>query len=344
MSKVQETSANNLSRYVRLRRPCVVRGLGSDLDLTRRLSEEDDDDKGVAEPTSTLTSEQSTSAIRWLSEQAAGMIFRIFVSQPVLQTGRRDDSGRRRGWVGEEGSADEKDIVGTFTLDGTDHPESVLTATTSVDATLDAVIDLGSRWGCRYVVEDELPSAGEGAALGDLVPPRPPPPAGDALASAFSESGSGTAEEPVQRQIFVAVGACRTQLHRDALDNLYVCALGTRIWTIRSPDDSIAREPGSVSASVPPPPDGTNNDGPPGSCHPLSLPPSGYARTSLGAGDAIYIPALWWHSVRSGRGASAAVNWYYRAPTAALSPPSLVAYGGVHVGVDTEGREDKKLQ
>ena len=169
---------------------------------------------------------------------------------------------------------------GSFCLDGTSHPTALLTQSMASPSTLRAALrppDAAAGAVVEYAVLDDL-SESSWHALG--LPPYPL---------------VGVAKRP---QLFVARGTARTQLHRDAFANCYVCVAGARRWTLAHADHGLERAPGAVSASG-------DLDRPPG----IAL-----IEVDLAPGDAIFVPAGWWHRVEStddaGLGYSAAISWY----------------------------------
>ena len=113
---------------------------------------------------------------------------------------------------------------GKFCLDGTRHPDALLTQSM---ASRGVVGDVLSSEVAAYAVLDELGDdttlALPACPLPDLSGTRPP-------------------------QFFIAHGKCETQLHRDAFANCYVCLHGERTWTIaHAAHGYLERAPGAVS-------------------------------------------------------------------------------------------------
>lgn len=274
--------SNKLLDFLQSRRqPCVIRGAGVDLDIVKgcnNKSQSDNDSKG---------------GVQWLAEQAGSSIFRVFVSGPV-----QDESAKNKS-IGNNNT----NAPSTFTLDGTNHPDTILTTSMSIDMTLTDMMN-NQNWKSRYMVEDDLPQG----PLHTIIPPRPPSPLLRAFVHDDGGDSNSSDSDPVvvakQRQLFVSFGQCQTQLHRDCFDNVYVCACGERHWTITAPDDKLAREAGSVSASMSAP--SSANE-----AHPATAGGPDFISATLHAGDAIFVPAKFWHSVRSDQGESIALNWYY---------------------------------
>ena len=113
---------------------------------------------------------------------------------------------------------------GKFCLDGTRHPDALLTQSM---ASRGVVGDVLSSEVAAYAVLDDL---GDGKAL--------------ALPACPLPDLSGTRPP----QFFIAHGKCETQLHRDAFANCYVCLHGERTWTVaHAAHGYLERAPGSVS-------------------------------------------------------------------------------------------------
>ena len=115
---------------------------------------------------------------------------------------------------------------GAFCLDGTRHPDALLTQSMASQGTLGAVL---ASEVLAYAVLDDLPDDSckalglPACPLTDLGGTRPP-------------------------QFFVSRGPTTTQLHRDAFANCYVCLHGERTWTVAHADHAyLERSPGSVS-------------------------------------------------------------------------------------------------
>jgi len=292
---VPDISIDSLRVFVQARRePCVIRGACNRLEIvegcssSRETTVEDRIRHGYDD-----SKEGSASGIEWLAQQIGSAKFRVFVSRPAAQKQQQS-----KVHVLE----DNHRTASTFTLDGTDHPDTVLTTSMSMDMTLEEMIN-DPNWDCRYIVEDDLPAD---ATLQSLVPPRPPSPfLLQAYGNGNKDGQSNTAPLPLtkQRQLFVSVGPCQTQIHRDCFDNFYVCAYGERQWTLIPPNDELQREAGSVSAAVTP-----------NSLHSSSRTDGSdfdVMTTTLQAGDLVFVPAHFWHYVRSSSSSSVAINWYF---------------------------------
>jgi hypothetical protein len=232
----------------------------------------------------------------------------------------------------------------TFWLDGTNHPQAVLTTTCSFDTTLGLFLDqgcegLGNHWAHRYLVEDlSVP-----AALPFRLDVQGPPV--DRLLSAFPW-------KPQMCQLFVSAGDTITQCHRDRFDNVYTCVSGSRTFLLAHPSQRLEAEADGVSAKehwssalrksrdVRVDVEAARNEGRPlphktwkhadfpapaagpESVSPTLLETVRFAEASLGPADVLFLPTGWWHMVMA-TGASAeegapayscSVNWYYNAP------------------------------
>eukprot|EP01051_Picozoa_sp_SAG22_P000726 SAG22_NODE_22_length_31438_cov_47.016529_10_plen_335_part_00 len=208
--------------------------------------------------------------------------------------------------------------AGRFYLDGTAHPDALLTASMRMPMTLrqffsrDGGDDHGgsggaeaaagpggtaaafSRWKQRYLVEDRF---------SDELPIRAAPPASMPALGESPFLRAFGADRFVTRQLFCSHGHTRTQVHRDCWDNLYLCCFGQRCWQIAHRDHDLAREAGSVSAAAK-------------DAFPASVVFEG---VQLQAGDGLFLPAGWWHEVSSS-GSSCAINWYFRPPPGPAGP------------------------
>ncbi|KAH8072375.1 phytanoyl-CoA dioxygenase [Aureococcus anophagefferens] len=185
---------------------------------------------------------------------------------------------------------------GAFCLDGTKHPDALLTQSMARDDTLAALIrgagvcgegdaaagasarDArgGARGAPRCAVLDDLDDA-RWAALGLPACPLEP------------------ARRRRSRQLFVSRGATTTQVHRDAYDNVYVCLRGERNWRLAHADHGpyVERSPGSVSAAA----DGALRRR------------VAFGEVALAPGHALFVPR---HAVAAADdgGLSAAAAWY----------------------------------
>ena len=295
---VPEISENEIREFVQTQRqPFVIRCAGKNLEIVKRCSSRrrTADEEGV-EAADGNSKERIATGIEWLAEQAGFTRFRVFVSRPAQKQQQQQQ---------QQGTGVDNLPVSTFTLDGTDHPDAILTTSMSTEMTLEEMMK-DENWHCRYMVEDDLGVTTDNATLQSLVPLRPPSPLmlqAYGNADSDDQSTTGTLREVKQRQLFVSFGPCQTQLHRDCFDNFYVRAFGLRHWKLLPPNESLAREAGSVSASI----------SPSSLCSSKGADGSGLGAvtTTLHAGDAIFVPADHWHSVRSDSSSSVALNWYF---------------------------------
>ena len=297
---VPEISEDEIRHFVQTQRqPFVIRCAGKNLEIVKRCSSRrrTADEEGV-DTADGNSKGRIVTGIEWLAEQAGSTRFRVFVSRPAQ---KQQQQQRPQ----QQGTGVDNLPVSTFTLDGTDHPDAILTTSMSTEMTLEEMMK-DENWHCRYMVEDDLGVTTDNATLQSLVPLRPPSPLmlqAYGNADSDDQSTTGTLREVKQRQLFVSFGPCQTQLHRDRFDNFYVRAFGLRHWKLLPPNESLAREAGSVSASISPSSlcslKGADGSG------------LGVVRTTLHAGDAIFVPADHWHSVRSDSSSSVALNWYF---------------------------------
>ena len=281
-------STDELRAFVQTRRePCVLRSAGNELKIVQGC--------GACSSRETAVEDGIVGGVEWLAQQIGSTKFRVFVSQPA------DASLKQRQSKILDNDTDNAN-VSTFTLDGTDHPDTVLTTSMSMEMTLNEMMN-DPNWHCKYMVEDDLLT---NAHLQSLVPPRPPSPL---LVQAYGNddrddhSNTEALPEVKQRQLFVSFGPCQTQLHRDCFDNFYLCAFGERQWSLVPPNNELQREAGSVSASISP---NSLHSSPEADGPKLDV-----TTTTLRAGDVMFIPAHYWHSVRSKSPSSVAINWYF---------------------------------
>ncbi|MEN5116603.1 cupin-like domain-containing protein [Luteimonas sp. TWI662] len=111
--------------------------------------------------------------------------------------------------------------------------------------------------------------------------------------------------------------------HYDVPDNLAVCAVGQRAFTVFPPEQIDNLYPGPLD----PTPGGqvvslVDFDRPDPARHPRFHKALAHAQTALLApGDAIFIPGMWWHHVRSLAPFNVLVNYWWRNAPAFLPSP-----------------------
>ncbi|UNK42055.1 cupin-like domain-containing protein [Luteimonas sp. S4-F44] len=117
--------------------------------------------------------------------------------------------------------------------------------------------------------------------------------------------------------------------HYDVPDNLAVCAVGQRAFTVFPPEQIDNLYPGPLD----PTPGGqvvslVDFDRPDPARHPRFREALAHAQTALLApGDAIFIPGMWWHHVRSLAPFNVLVNYWWRnAPAFLPSPVSALQH------------------
>jgi hypothetical protein len=186
---------------------------------------------------------------------------------PYVIRGLADDWGCRV-WTPEElarraGDQSIRSFVsnsGSFHLDGTWHPRTILTCAASGETTINelffgrkteggqspGVDQEASRsddeqWPSEYALDEHwLDSPGHPLA-GD-VPLRGAADASSSAQAMLSQSSASNSFNGfgayVNSQLFLSRGRTSTQLHRDPFDNCYVVAAGTRRWTICHPDNT----------------------------------------------------------------------------------------------------------
>jgi lysine-specific demethylase 8 len=99
----------------------------------------------------------------------------------------------------------------------------------------------------------------------------------------------------LRKRLFIAPDRYITTLHQDLMENLYVCVSGIKHITLFAPTDKVYRYPFHSSlpnaARVDP-------DNPDYEKFPLFIHAKPYT-VILHPGDALFIPSLWWHHLRS---------------------------------------------
>ena len=144
----------------------------------------------------------------------------------------------------------------------------------------------------------------------------------EAYLPGFAQENAVAMIGPVEPRIWVG-GASHVSCHYDTLDNLACVVAGRRRFTLYAPeligdlyvgpvDHTMAGQPVSLAASAPP-----------GA--------SGFPRfeavrdqalvVELAAGDALYLPKLWWHQVEATAPFNALVNYWWDATRSGADAP-----------------------
>ena len=152
---------------------------------------------------------------------------------------------------------------------------------------------------------------------------------GAACAAACSSLGRTT--QPLQTNLWFAIGATTSGLHYDAFDNLLLLLRGRKRVLLLPPSASAdlaprpahgasanhsqlgAAELASLAASAPTPP--------------LTL--------ELLPGEALFIPEGWWHQVESPEEVTLGLNWWWDGPSAALLPTAAATAAAAAAAVTT---------
>lgn len=118
-------------------------------------------------------------------------------------------------------------------------------------------------------------------------------------------------------------GQTTVQTHFDTSENIAVCVLGEREFTLFPPDQlanlylgPLETAPGGANVSL------TNLDNPDFVSHPrFEIALNHAQRATLKPGDGIYIPYGWWHHVRAVAPLNMLVNYWWSPKTSQLSNP-----------------------
>nr|WP_306175319.1 MULTISPECIES: cupin-like domain-containing protein [unclassified Stenotrophomonas] len=129
--------------------------------------------------------------------------------------------------------------------------------------------------------------------------------------------------------------------HFDTPDNLACCAVGRRRFTLFPPEQidnlypgPLAPTPGGQVVSV------VDFDRPDFARHPRFRDALASAQTAvLEPGDAIFIPSMWWHHVRSLAPFNVLVNYWWRSSPAFLSSPLPALHHAMWAVRDLPARE-----
>jgi hypothetical protein len=161
--------------------------------------------------------------------------------------------------------------------------------------------------------------------------PRPPTyyvaslPITRALLPAFAQANdAGLAKQGIDATASIWIGNRVTaSCHFDTPDNLACCAVGQREFTLFPPAQVDNLYPGPLD----PTPGGqvvsvVDFERPDFDRHPRFREALAHARSAvLGPGDAIFIPSMWWHHVRSLEPFNVLVNYWWRSSPAWLGSP-----------------------
>lgn len=129
--------------------------------------------------------------------------------------------------------------------------------------------------------------------------------------------------------------------HFDTPDNLACCAVGRRMFTLFPPEQIDNLYPGPLE----PTPGGqvvsvVDFDRPDFARHPRFGDALASAQTAvLEPGDAIFIPSMWWHHVRSLEPFNVLVNYWWRSSPAFLSSPLSALHHAMWAVRDLPARE-----
>ncbi|MBU2047692.1 MAG: cupin-like domain-containing protein [Gammaproteobacteria bacterium] len=145
-----------------------------------------------------------------------------------------------------------------------------------------------------------------------------------ALPGFAQHNDAGLAGQGIDASASIWIGNRVTaSCHFDTPDNLACCAVGRRRFTLFPPEQIDNLSPGPLD----PTPGGqvvsvVDIDRPDFARHPRFRDALASAQTAvLEPGDAIFIPSLWWHHVRSLAPFNVLVNYWWRSSPAFLSSP-----------------------
>lgn len=159
----------------------------------------------------------------------------------------------------------------------------------------------------------------------------------------FAEANdAGLAGQGIEASASIWIGNRVTaSCHFDTPDNLACCAVGRRRFTLFPPEQIDNLYPGPLE----PTPGGqvvsvVDFDEPDFARHPRFRDALASARTAeLEPGDAIFIPGLWWHHVRSLAPFNVLVNYWWRSSPAFLSSPLPALHHAMWAVRDLPARE-----
>ncbi|MGE8280421.1 MAG: cupin-like domain-containing protein [Stenotrophomonas sp.] len=163
-----------------------------------------------------------------------------------------------------------------------------------------------------------------------------------ALPGFAQANDAGLAQHGINASASIWIGNRVTaSCHYDTPDNLACCAVGRRRFTVFPPEQIDNLYPGPLE----PTPGGqvvsvVDFDQPDFSRHPRFRDALATARTAvLEPGDAIFIPSMWWHHVRSLEPFNVLVNYWWRNSPAFLPPPLLALQHAMWAVRDLPERE-----
>lgn len=120
--------------------------------------------------------------------------------------------------------------------------------------------------------------------------------------------------------------ATRIAPHYDASDNIACVVHGRRRFTLFPPDQIANLYVGPLDQTIAGPPSSmVDLDAPDLARYPRFATAARHAQVAdLGPGDALFIPALWWHHVRAFDRLNVLVNYWWEAPAAGSAFPALI--------------------
>ncbi|MDB5454898.1 MAG: transcription factor jumonji jmjC domain protein [Caulobacter sp.] len=136
-------------------------------------------------------------------------------------------------------------------------------------------------------------------------------------------------DAPVEPRLWVGT-AVTVQTHYDMADNIAVVVAGRRRFTLFPPEQTTNLYVGPLDFTLAGQPVSmVSLDAPDYARHPRFAEAEKHGLSAeLGPGDAIYIPTLWWHHVRSLESLNVLVNYWWRdLPPEAGSPFEVLVHG-----------------
>lgn len=165
-----------------------------------------------------------------------------------------------------------------------------------------------------------------------------------ALPGFSAHNDAGLAGQGITASASIWIGNRVTaSCHFDTPDNLACCAVGRRRFTLFPPEQIDNLYPGPLE----PTPGGqvvsvVDFDSPDFARHPRFRDALASAVTAeLEPGDAIFIPSMWWHHVRSLEPFNVLVNYWWRSVPDFLSPPQSALQHALWALRDLPAREKK---